>query len=48
VIILCELDNLSDEQLEYQLCDQLSFMRFLGLGQEDRVPDVTTVWLYRE
>jgi len=47
-IVLCELYNLSDEQLEYQLRDRLSFMRFLGLGLEDRVPDATTVWLYRE
>ncbi|MDA0952400.1 MAG: IS5 family transposase [Proteobacteria bacterium] len=48
VLVLCELYNLSDEQLEYQLRDRLSFMRFLGLGLEDRVPDATTVWLYRE
>jgi IS5 family transposase len=47
-IVLCELYNLSDEQLEFQLRDRLSFMRFLGLGLEDRVPDATTVWLYRE
>jgi transposase, IS5 family len=47
-IVLCELYNLSDEQLEYQLRDRLSFMRFLGLGLEARVPDATTVWLYRE
>jgi transposase, IS5 family len=47
-IVMCELYNLSDEQLEYQLRDRLSFMRFLGLGLEDRVPDATTVWLYRE
>ena len=47
-IVLCELYNLSDEQLEYQLRDRLSFMRFLGLGLADRVPDATTVWLYRE
>lgn len=47
-IVLCELYNLSDEQFEYQLRDRLSFMRFLGLGLEDRVPDATTVWLYRE
>ena len=33
---------------EYQLRDRLSFMRFLGLGLEDRVPDAKTVWLYRE
>ena len=27
---------------------RLSFMRFLGLGLEGRVPDAKTVWLYRE
>ncbi len=26
----------------------LSFMRFLGLGLGDRVPDAKTVWLYRD
>jgi hypothetical protein len=24
--------NLSDDQIAYQVCDRLSFMRFLGLG----------------
>ena len=38
-IVLCALYNLSDDQVEYQLRDRLSFMRFLGLGLEDRVPD---------
>ena len=47
-IVLCELYNLSDEQVEYQLRDRLSFVRFLGLGLEDAVPDAKTVWLYRE
>ena len=47
-IILCALYNLSDDQAEYQIRDRLSFMRFLGLGLEDRVPDAKTVWLYRE
>ena len=47
-IVLCELYNLSDDQVEYQLRDRLSFMRFLGLGLEDKVPDAQTVWLYRE
>jgi transposase, IS5 family len=47
-IILCELYNLSDDQVEYQLRDRLSFVRFLGLGLEDTVPDAKTVWLYRE
>ena len=37
-IVLCELYNLSDDQVEYQLRDRLSIMRFLGLGLEDKVP----------
>ena len=47
-IILSALYNLSDDQVEHQIRDRLSFMRFLGLGLEDRVPDAKTVWLYRE
>ncbi len=39
---------LSDDQTEYQIRDRLSFMRFLGLVLEDRVPDAKTLWLYRE
>ena len=42
------LCNRSDDRIEYQVRDRLSFMRFLGLGLEDRVPDARTVWLYRE
>ena len=47
-IILSALYNLSDDQVEHQIWDRLSFMWFLGLGLEDRVPDAKTVWLYRE
>ena len=47
-ILLCALYNLSDDQVEHQIRDRLSFMRFLGLGLEGRVPDAKTVWLYRE
>ena len=47
-IILCALYNLSDDKVEHQIRDRLSFMRFLGLGLEDRVPDAKTVWLYRD
>ena len=47
-IVLCALYNLSDDQVEYQIRDRLSFTRFLGLGLEDKVPDAKTVWLYRE
>jgi IS5 family transposase len=48
VLVLQQLYNLSDDQIEYQIRDRLSFMRFLGLGVEDRVVDAKTVWLYRE
>ena len=47
-LVLSALYNLSDDQIEYQVRDRLSFMRFLGLGLEDRVPDAKTVWLYRD
>jgi transposase, IS5 family len=48
MLILQSLYNLSDEQIEYQVRDRLSFTRFLGLGLEDRIPDGTTLWLFRE
>ena len=47
-IVLGALYNLSDEALEHEMGDRLTFMQFLGLGLEDRIPDATTVWLYRE
>ena len=48
VLILQHLYNLSDDGIEYQIRDRLSFLRFLGLQMEDRVPDAKTVWLFRE
>ncbi|NJM00062.1 MAG: transposase, partial [Synechococcaceae cyanobacterium SM2_3_2] len=48
LLILQRLYNISGAELEYQVNDRLSFMRFLGIGLEDKVPDATTVWLFRE
>ena len=48
MLVLQSLYNLSDEQVEYQVRDRLSFTRFLGLGIEDNIPDGTTLWLFRE
>ena len=48
ILVLQALYNLSDDAMEYQLRDRLSFMRFAGLGLEDAVPDAKTLWLYRE
>jgi transposase, IS5 family len=46
--VLQSLYNLSDDSMEYQIRDRLSFMRFLDLTIGDRVPDAKTIWLFRE
>lgn len=48
VLIIQAANNLSDERAEFLISDRLCFMRFLGLGLTDRVPDARTIWLYRE
>ena len=48
MLVLQSLYNLSDDQIEYQVRDRLSFTRFLGLSIEDGIPDGTTLWLFRE
>ena len=48
VLVLRELYALSDEQVEFQVADRLSFQRFLGIGIEHSVPDYTAVWRFRE
>src|SRR6476469_10220105 len=48
MLVLQSLYNLSDEQIEYQVRDRLSFTRFVRLGIEDSIPDGTTLWLFRE
>ena len=48
MLILQKLHNISDEELEYQVNDRLSFLQFLGLSLTDSVPDATTVWLFRQ
>lgn len=48
VLLIQASNNLSDERTEFLISDRLSFMRFLGLGLSDRVPDARTIWLFRE
>lgn len=48
ILIIQSLYNLSDDRIEFQILDRISFMRFLGLGLGDRVPDAKTIWLFRE
>ena len=47
-LVLQKLYGLSDEQLEFQINDRLSFMRFLGLELSDKIPDQKTFWLFRD
>lgn len=48
VLVIQAANSLSDERTEFLISDRLSFMRFLGLGLSDRVPDARTIWLFRE
>src|ERR1019366_3362155 len=48
ILILQRYYNLSDDQAEFQICDRLSFMRFLKLTIADDVPDSKTIWNFRE
>src|ERR1700720_3033188 len=48
VLVLQASHSLSDERTEYLIRDRLSFMRFLGLGLADTVPDANTIWTFRK
>ena len=41
LLVIQTTNNLSDERAEFLINDRLSFMRFLGLGLSDRVPDAS-------
>jgi len=45
-LFIPQLHNLSDEQLERELADRISFRMFLGTTEV--VPDSTTIWKFRE
>ena len=48
VLLLAAMHGLSDKRCEYLIKDRLSFMRFLGVGLSDPVPDANTIWTFRE
>ncbi len=43
VRVLRELYALSDEQVEFQIADRLSFQRFLGIDLTQDAPDYTAI-----
>lgn len=48
VLLLKRLYNLSDEQMEYQLLDRMSYQRFCLLEHSMNVPDRNTIWRFGE
>ena len=48
ILVIKRLYNLSLDQTEYQINDRISFMRFLGFGIGNRVPDAKTIWWYED
>jgi transposase, IS5 family len=48
ILVLQRFYNLSDDQVEFQINDRLSFMRFLDLTIADDIPDSKTVWHFKE
>jgi transposase len=48
ILVIQAANGLADERAEFLISDWLSFMRFLGLGLSDRVPDARTIWQFRE
>lgn len=47
VLFLQRLHNISDNQVEYQIKDRMSFREFLDIYSVDDVPDEKTVWKYK-
>lgn len=48
VLIFQPYYKLSDEQVDFQINDRMSFVRFLGLTIADDIPDSRTVWNFKE
>jgi IS5 family transposase len=48
ILVLQTYYGLSDERAEFDILDRASFQRFLGLELEDRVPDRTSIWNFKE
>lgn len=46
ILVLQQWHGLSDQAMERGIADRLSFMKFLGFPE--RIPDSTTIWLFRE
>jgi transposase, IS5 family len=48
IMVLQTMYNLSDAQTQFQILDRYTFRRFLGIQNENQIPDEKTVWAFRE
>jgi len=48
ILVLQRIYNISDDKIEFQINDRLTFQRFLGFSLCDKVPDAKTIWYFRE
>ena len=46
ILVLQQWHSLSDQRMERELVNNVSFMNFLGF--QEIIPDSTTIWLFRE
>lgn len=47
ILLLQAWHNLGDLEMEYALCDRISFSRFAGFSLDDETPDHTTICRFR-
>ena len=47
IVVLQHFYQVSDDDMEFQLHDRLSFRQFAGLAPSDRTPDSKTIWLFK-
>lgn len=48
LLVLKQLYNLSDDHVEYQALDRVTFQRFLGLASSSKIPDAKTFWAFQQ
>ena len=48
ILVLQELYQLSDNEMEFQIYDRLSFQKFVGIRDGDPIPDAKTIWVFKD
>lgn len=48
MLVLKQLQGLSDDQLEFQVLDRMTYQRFLGVESARRIPDAKTFWAFQQ